>query len=118
MEIVSLGAGVPKGSPALFAWRRSGLFRFRPTAILRATQPEHRRGGRVAEGDGLLNRYTSQKMYRGFESPPLRFLRFVRRRDGLPSPLPNQAVLNEPVPDVTSHFGADGHALQRFGRPR
>ena len=38
---------------------------------------EHRksstwRGGREAEGGGLLNRYTAQKLYRGFESLPLR----------------------------------------------
>jgi hypothetical protein len=26
----------------------------------------------VAEGGGLLNRYTGQNLYRGFESPPLR----------------------------------------------
>jgi len=26
----------------------------------------------VAEGGGLLNRYTAQKLYRGFESPSLR----------------------------------------------
>ena len=31
-----------------------------------------RRRGRVAEGGGLLNRYTAQKPYRGFESPRLR----------------------------------------------
>jgi hypothetical protein len=31
-----------------------------------------RRGGRVAEGGGLLNRYTGQNLYRGFESLPLR----------------------------------------------
>ena len=30
------------------------------------------RDGRVAEGGGLLNRYTAQKLYRGFESPSLR----------------------------------------------
>src|SRR5438034_10685377 len=30
------------------------------------------RGGRVAEGGGLLNRYRALKPYRGFESPPLR----------------------------------------------
>ncbi len=30
------------------------------------------RGGREAEGGGLLNRYTAQKLYRGFESLPLR----------------------------------------------
>jgi hypothetical protein len=33
-----------------------------------------RRGGREAEGDGLLNRYTGLGLYRGFESPPLRFV--------------------------------------------
>src|SRR5208283_621573 len=31
-----------------------------------------RRGGREAEGGGLLNRCTGQNLYRGFESPPLR----------------------------------------------
>ena len=35
------------------------------------------RGGREAEGGGLLNRYTAQKLYRGFESLPLR--RFLLR---------------------------------------
>src|SRR5690606_31447699 len=38
-----------------------------------SAQEVPRRGGRVAEGDGLLNRYTTQKLYRGFESRPLRF---------------------------------------------
>ena len=31
-----------------------------------------RRGGRAAEGGGLLNRYRALKPYRGFESPSLR----------------------------------------------
>src|SRR5271157_5301494 len=31
-----------------------------------------RRGGREAEGGGLLNRCRGQNLYRGFESPPLR----------------------------------------------
>jgi hypothetical protein len=31
-----------------------------------------RRDGRVAEGGGLLNRYTGQNLYRGFESLSLR----------------------------------------------
>src|SRR5205823_14984750 len=31
-----------------------------------------RRGGRVAECGGLLNRCRGQNLYRGFESPPLR----------------------------------------------
>ncbi len=31
------------------------------------------RGGRVAEGGGLLNRYTVESPYPGFESLPLRF---------------------------------------------
>ncbi len=31
------------------------------------------RGGRVAEGNGLLNRRTGIYLYRGFESRPLRF---------------------------------------------
>ena len=35
-------------------------------------KPARRRGGRVAEGGGLLNRYTGQNLYRGFESLPLR----------------------------------------------
>ena len=34
-----------------------------------------RRGGRVAEGGGLLNRYRALKPYRGFESHPLRQLK-------------------------------------------
>jgi hypothetical protein len=33
------------------------------------------RGGRVAEGGGLLNRYRVEKLYRGFESPLLRTTR-------------------------------------------
>jgi hypothetical protein len=33
-----------------------------------------RRDGRVAEGDGLLNRYTGSNPYPGFESPSLRFI--------------------------------------------
>ena len=32
------------------------------------------RGGRVAEGDGLLNRYTGSNSYPGFESRPLRYI--------------------------------------------
>jgi integrase len=32
------------------------------------------RGGRVAEGDGLLNRYTGSNSYPGFESRPLRLI--------------------------------------------
>ncbi len=39
-----------------------------------------RRGGRVAEGDGLLNRYTGLNPYRGFESLPLRHFIFSRMR--------------------------------------
>ena len=31
-----------------------------------------RRGGREAEGGGLLNRYTGENLYREFESHPLR----------------------------------------------
>ncbi len=30
----------------------------------------------MAEGGGLLNRYTAQKLYRGFESPSLRHFLF------------------------------------------
>ena len=40
------------------------------TAIAYAVSP--RRGGRVAEGGGLLNRYRGLNPYRGFESPSLR----------------------------------------------
>ena len=32
----------------------------------------------MAEGGGLLNRYTAQKLYRGFESPSLRQIDSVR----------------------------------------
>jgi hypothetical protein len=35
------------------------------------------RGGRVAEGNGLLNRRMGINPYRGFESRPLRFLNHV-----------------------------------------
>ena len=31
----------------------------------------------MAEGDGLLNRYTESNPYPGFESPPLRFFDHV-----------------------------------------
>ena len=34
--------------------------------------PTRRRDGREAEGGGLLNRYTGQNLYRGFESLSLR----------------------------------------------
>ena len=47
------------------------------------------RGGREAEGGGLLNRYTAQKLYRGFESLPLRNfckLSNVGAATGAPSP--------------------------------
>ena len=33
------------------------------------------KGGREAEGNGLLNRRTDECLYRGFESPPFRFHR-------------------------------------------
>ena len=36
-----------------------------------------RSGGREAEGGGLLNRYTFEKAYRGFESLPLCQQHFV-----------------------------------------
>ena len=36
------------------------------------TFPASWRGGRAAEGDGLLNRYTGSNSYPGFESRPLR----------------------------------------------
>ena len=41
------------------------------------------RGGRVAEGNGLLNRRTGLSWYRGFESRPLRFA--VNKRHRLPN---------------------------------
>src|SRR5258706_12203173 len=42
------------------------------------------RGGRVAEGGGLLNRYRALKPYRGFESPSLRH--FCPALGVMPSP--------------------------------
>src|SRR6266404_3241452 len=36
-----------------------------------------RRDGRQAEGGGLLNRYTGQNLYRGFESLSLRHLYYL-----------------------------------------
>jgi hypothetical protein len=44
------------------------VFLYRGFAVSNGTW----RGGREAEGGGLLNRYTAQKLYRGFESLPLR----------------------------------------------
>ena len=41
-------------------------------AVWYAIESERRRGGREAEGGGLLNRCRGQNLYRGFESPPLR----------------------------------------------
>ena len=53
------------------------------------------RGGREAEGGGLLNRYTAQKLYRGFESLPLRnFCRARRAATGAPSPTRISASLS------------------------
>ena len=40
------------------------------------------RGGRVAEGNGLLNRRTGKNSYRGFESRPLRYVVFPLVKDG------------------------------------
>src|SRR5262245_46482831 len=40
--------------------------------IRRGAGCSRRRGGRAAEGGGLLNRYTGLNPYRGFESPSLR----------------------------------------------
>src|SRR5262249_15447285 len=42
--------------------------------IRRGAGCSRRRGGRAAEGGGLLKRYTGLNPYRGFESPPLRQL--------------------------------------------
>ena len=36
----------------------------------------------MAEGGGLLNRYTAQKLYRGFESPTLRQLMYFEGTQG------------------------------------
>src|ERR1700740_2828180 len=46
-------------------------------------QSKRRRGGRAAEGGGLLNRCRGQNSYRGFESPPLRQIspNSIQRRD-------------------------------------
>src|SRR5258708_8421526 len=48
------------------------LYRTAPAYAVMTHSP--RRGGRVAEGGGLLNRYRALKPYRGFESHPLRQL--------------------------------------------
>ncbi len=42
------------------------------------------RGGRAAEGDGLLNRYTGSNSYPGFESRPLRYKSIVVRNAFIP----------------------------------
>ena len=57
---VSLAGLGPKGASPLVFSRDSFTF------------PASRRGGRAAEGDGLLNRYTGSNSYPGFESRPLR----------------------------------------------
>jgi hypothetical protein len=44
-----------------------------PPPLSRIIRKPNWRGGRAAEGDGLLNRYTGSNPYPGFESPPLRF---------------------------------------------
>ena len=52
-----------------------------------------RRGGRVAEGGGLLNRYTGQNLYRGFESLPLRQIpQFQKALPGQHVVKPGQSV--------------------------
>jgi hypothetical protein len=58
------------------------------TAFAYAVSP--RRGGRVAEGGGLLNRYRGLNPYRGFESPSLRHSYLSARRDIRPSACPAQ----------------------------
>ena len=59
------GLGPSEASPLVFS-RDSFTF------------PTSRRGGRAAEGDGLLNRYTGSNSYPGFESRPLRYLAELR----------------------------------------
>ena len=49
----------------------------RPPVWIRLRYAQTRRGGRAAEGDGLLNRYTDFGLYRGFESLPLRLDRQI-----------------------------------------
>src|SRR5436190_23858701 len=51
--------------------KRDGALAPRPTVLYRSRGIVWR-GGREAEGGGSLNRYTAQKLYRGFESLPLR----------------------------------------------
>ena len=67
------GQGGPSGSP-----RRGsppsptrGPSHLRSARISSSTK-HTRRGGREAEGGGLLNRYTGENLYREFESHPLR----------------------------------------------
>jgi integrase len=52
-------AGRSKNKPAVFRWQPGGNLYFQPaTAIANYLIVARRRGGRVAEGGGLLNRYT------------------------------------------------------------
>jgi hypothetical protein len=52
-------AGRSKNKPAVFRWQPGGNLHFQPaTAIANYLIVARRRGGRVAEGGGLLNRYT------------------------------------------------------------
>ena len=58
---------------------KTGVHANGPRVRIPPSPPETRRkeyktwrGGRVVEGDGLLNRYTDVRPYRGFESLSLR----------------------------------------------
>ena len=50
-----------------------------------------RRGGRAAEGNGLLNRRMGKHPYRGFESRPLRYIDDSKCQD-TPKPAENKEV--------------------------
>src|SRR5258705_5652496 len=74
-----LASSGPEQATVNDAARRNGRVRLTSpngTSLARNATPvdysHPGRGGRVAEGGGLLNRYKALKPYRGFESPPLR----------------------------------------------
>ena len=67
------------------------------------------RGGRVAEGNGLLNRRTGIYLYRGFESRPLRLASLCRIR--------TRGGMGEKFPHVVGVTGASTASDARGAEP-
>ncbi len=71
MDAAEESRGLSKRGKARVCGREAALMLYLPAQPHEARHLP-RRGGREAEGGGLLNRCTRQNVYRGFESPPLR----------------------------------------------